>query len=324
MDRQGAKTVRGSVHTPAVIVAFAAGLLAPGNASAAQPNRSLAMGGLGTASCPTPAAIETTIGFPVKPVRQVADRCMYELAGQYQGAFVTLSSQPATRANDVYAEIRTRVKGAKGVNAKPDPVSLGEGGWGYGSMGKKEAAVVSKGRLYHVEMDYDLFESLALREDAAVRVLDLAIRTAPAGQPASSFDACMLATNAEVSQVAEEKSAMAQYWSAPTTSFGGAHCDYDGGSIQVYFGKTPAAELERMLQSFKAEKQPRIPVTGLGDKAFFMIPMPDNKYNRLGLLAVYAGPRVLQLTLDAQGDEPIEATRPRLERFARLVLPRLR
>jgi hypothetical protein len=33
---------------------------------------------------------------------------------------------------------------------------------------------------------------------------------------------------------------------------------------------------------------------------------------------------VLQLTLDAQGDEPIEATRPRLERLARLVLPRLR
>ena len=63
---------------------------------------------------------------------------------------------------------------------------------------------------------------------------------------------------------------------------------------------------------------------GIGDKAFFMIPMPDNKYNRLGLLAVYDGPRALQLTLDAQGDESIEATRPRLERLARLVLPRLR
>ncbi len=55
-----------------------------------------------------------------------------------------------------------------------------------------------------------------------------------------------------------------------------------------------------------------------------MIPMPGNKYNRLGLLAVYSGPRIVQLTLDAQGDEPIEATRPRLKRLARLVLPRVR
>ena len=325
MDRQGAKTLRGrSVSTPAVILAFAAGLLTAGAAAAAQPHRLPAGVSLGTASCPTPAAIETTIGFPVKPVHQMNDRCMYELTGEYRGAFVTLTSQPATRANDLYADIRKRVKGAKGVNAKPDPVKLGEGGWGYGSMGKKEAAAVSQGTLYHVELDYDLFESLALREDVAVRVLDLAIRSAPAGKAAATFDACQLATNAEVSQMAEEKPEMAKYWSAPATAMGGTHCDYDGGSIQVFYGKAPAQDLEAMLKNFKADKQPRVPVAGLGDKAFFMIPMPDNKYNRLGLLAVYAGPRVLQITLDAQGDEPIDATRPRLERLAKLVLPRLR
>jgi hypothetical protein len=325
MNREGAKIMRGtSINTPVVILALAAGLLAAGDAAAERPHRSPAGGSLGVAACPTPAAIETTIGFPVKPVHQVSDRCMYELTGEYRGAFVTLTSQPATRANDVYADIRKRVKGAKGVNAKPDPVSLGEGGWGYGSMGKKEAATVSQGMLYHVELDYDLFESLGLREDAAVRVLDLAIRSAPAGKAAPAFDACMLATNAEVSQAAEEKPEIAKYWSAPATAMGGAHCDYDGASIQVYQGKAPAAALDATLKSFKADKQPRVPVAGLGDKAFFMIPMPDNKYNRLGLLAVYAGPRVLQLTLDAQGDEPIDATRPRLERLARLVLPRLR
>jgi hypothetical protein len=325
MDRQGAKTVRGrTISTPAVILALAAGLLAAGDAAVAQPHRSPEERGLGTASCPTPAAIETTIGFPVKPVRQVSDRCMYELAGEYQGAFVTLTSQPATRASDVYAEIRKRVQGAKGLNAKPEPVRLGEGGWGYGSIGKKEAATVSQGMLYRVEFDYDLFESLAVREDAAVRVLDLAIRSAPVAKPAATLDACMLATNAEVSQIAEEKPELAKYWSAPATAMGGAHCDYDGASIQVYQGKAPAEALDATLKSFKADRQPRIPVAGLGDKAFFMIPMPDNKYNRLGLLAVYAGPRVLQLTLDARGDEPIDATRPRLERLARLVLPRLR
>jgi hypothetical protein len=301
--------------------------------AAEEPRHVGAGGSAGVAPCPTPADIETTIGFPVKAHPQISDRCMYELTGQYRGAFVTLSYQPATRADDVYAEIRQRVKGAKGVNAQPDPLRVGDGGLAYNSRGKKEAATVSQGRLYHVEMDYDLFESLKFREDAAVRVIELAMRTAPAGDRAASngagngaasLDACMLATNAEVSEAAEEKPEIAKFWSAPTASFGGSHCDYDGGSIRIYQGKAPAAALDATLKAFKADQEPRVPVQGIGDKAFFMIPMPDNKYNRLGLLAVYAGPRVLQLTLDAQGNEPIGATRPRLERLARLVLPRLR
>ena len=78
-----------------------------------------------------------------------------------------------------------------------------------------------------------------------------------------------------------------------------------------------------MLKNADA-KATRVPVQGIGDKAFFMVPYPNDPYRRLGLLAVYAGPRVLQLTLDANGKEPIETTRPRLEKLARLVLPRLR
>jgi len=307
-----------------LILTLALALMACAEGAADEPRHKAAGVGIGMAPCPTPAEIETAIGFPVKSRLMVADRCMYELTGQYQGAFVTLSYQPATRATDVFAEVRQRVKGARGANAQPDRLSVGEGGLAYSSRGKKEAATVSQGRLYHVEMDYDLFEGLKLQEDAAVRVIELAMRTAPAGDRAASFDACQLATNAEVSGIAEERPDLAKYWSAPTASLGGSHCDYDGGSIRVYQGKASAAALDGTLKAYKADREPRTPVGGIGDKAFFMIPMPDNKYNRLGLLAVYAGPRVLQLTLDAQGDEPIEATRPRLERLARLVLPRLR
>jgi hypothetical protein len=281
--------------------------------------------------CPTLADVETAIGFPVRSRPVPLDACMYELTGRYQGVFVTLSYQPATRADDVFADIRRGVK-AKGANAQPDRVSLGDGGWGYSSMGKKEAAAVSQGRLYHVEVDYNLFDTMNIRDDAAVRMIQLAMRTAPGGKQGTTsaaasrpatLDACMLATNAEVSQIAGEKPEIAKYWSAPTASIGGSHCDYDGGSIRVYEVKDPAASLEATLKAFKADKEPRVQVSGIGDKAFFMIPMPNDKYNRLGLLAAYAGPRVVQLTLDANGGEPIEATRPRLERLARLVLPRL-
>jgi hypothetical protein len=279
----------------------------------------------GAPPCPAPADIQKTIGFPVMPRTQMADHCMYELTGQYRGAFVTLHYQPATRAPDLYADIRQRVKGILGANAKPDPLTLGEGGLAYSSMGKKEAAAVSKGQLYHVEMDYDLFENLKVRDDAAVRVVELAMGAAPASTAAAApFDACMLATNAEVGEIAGAKPEMVKFYDAPTASFGGTHCDYGDGSIRVYQGKAPAEALEATLKAYKADKQPRVPVGGIGDKAFFMIPKPDDKYNRLGLLAVTAGPRVVQLTLDANGDEPIEATKPRLEKLAKLVLPRLK
>ena len=291
----------------------------------------IATGRAGLAPCPTPAQIETAIGFPVTSRTMPVDGCMYELTGRYKGVILTVMYQPATRANDVFAEIRERVKGLKGVNAKPDSVKLGEGGWGYGSRGKTEAAAVSKGRLYHVEMSYAVFESLKVREDAAAKVIELAMQAAPgtatasaAGTTSAPLDACLLATNAEVAEIAEVRADLAKYWQAPTASFGGSHCDYDGGSIRVYQGKAPAAALESTLKSAKADQAPRVPVAGIGDKAFFMDPNPDDKYKRVGLLAVYAGPRVLQLTLDPNGDEPTEAIRPRLEKLARLVLPRLR
>jgi len=281
--------------------------------------------------CPTPAAIQTALGFPVKTVPVAVDGCLYELTGRYRGVMVSLMYQPATRANDVFADIKTRAKAAKGKAAEPDRLSVGEGGWGYSSRGRKEAAAVAQGRLYHVEIAHTLFESLKLPDDAAPRVIELGMRAAPGsttasagggGKSGAALDACTLASNAEVSQIAEERPEIAKFWSAPTASFGGSHCDYDGGSIRVYQGKAPAAALEATLKNFDA-KASRVPVQGIGDKAFFMVPYPNDPYKRLGLLAVYAGPRVVQLTLDANGNEPIDATRPRLEKLARLVLPRL-
>jgi hypothetical protein len=304
-----------------LILALAAGLAACGEGAAEQPRRAT---GSGAPPCPTIADIETAIGFPVKAVPVPVDGCLYQLTGRYQGVSVSLLYQPATRANDVFAEVKKRTQLASGK--EPNRLTLGDSGW----ASSREAAVVSQGRLYYVEMSYGAFSKSAFREDAPVRVAELAIRTAPGskhaasggtGNSAASLDACTLATNAEVSEIAEERPEIAKFWSPPTASFGGSHCDYDGGSIRVYQGKSPAAALEATLKEFK---EPRAPVQGIGDKAFFMIPYPDDKYKRLGLLALYAGPRVVQLTLDAQGDEPLTATRPRLERLARLVLPRLR
>ena len=54
----------------------------------------------------------------------------------------------------------------------------------------------------------------------------------------------VVAVGSEVSEIAEERPDIAKYWSAPTASFGGSHCDYDGGSIRVYQGKVVSAIME--------------------------------------------------------------------------------
>ena len=304
-------------------------LAARGEGAAAGEPRQLAPAGApaGKPACPSLADIQTAIGYPVKSRPVPVDGCLYELTGEYQGVMVSLMYQPAARAEDVYADIRRGVKGAKGQGAEPEKLTVGEGGWGYTSRGRKHAAAVSKGRLYLVEIDHNLFESLNLPADVAVKVIELGMRAAPGtgagGAAAAPLDACTLASNAEVSQASGEKPEIAKYWSAPVSSSGGSHCDYDGGSIRVYQGKAAAANFESTLWAFGADKAPKTPVAGLGDRAFFLIPYPDDQYKRLGLLAVYAGPRVLQLTFDAHGQEPIEATRPRLEALAKLVLPRI-
>jgi hypothetical protein len=140
---------------------------------------------------------------------------------------------------------------------------------------------------------------------------------------AAQAGACALATNEEVQKVAEVDPMFARFWQPPE-ALGQSRCEYSGGSLEVYGGKSPEAAFERTLETFKAQKEPRVPVAGLGDRAFFMIPKPNDPNQRIGLLAVYAGPRVVVLTLDAHGKEPVAAVRPRLESFARLVLPRIR
>lgn len=322
---------RTSRHT-SLALTLAVALMACGEGAAGEPQQAAAGGG--KPPCPTLAEIQTAVGYPVQSRPVPVDGCLYELTGEYAGVMVSLMYQPAARAEDIYADIRRGVQGARGMDAQPDKLTVGEGGWGYTSRGRKVAAAVSKGRVYHVEIDHNLFESLSLPADVAVKVVELGMRVAPgtgtavaasggSGGSTAPIDACTLATNAEVAEAAEERPEIAQYWSAPVASFGNSHCDYDGGSIRVYQGKNAASNFESTLKAFGAEKAPKTPVSGIGDRAYFIIPYPDDPYKRLGLLAVHSGSTVLQLIFDAKGDEPIEATRPRLEALARLVLPRL-
>lgn len=150
-------------------------------------------------------------------------------------------------------------------------------------------------------------------------------QSAPAAESGTGNDACALATNEEFQRAygIDPRIGIIRSDPAPTEMVWGPHCDYSGGSIDLFTKKSPPAELDRVLTMMKAEKQ-RAPVEGLGQKAFYTVIFPDDQYRRAGLLAVFAGPKILVITMDAHQNKAPAETRPRLESLAKVVLPRLK
>jgi hypothetical protein len=157
----------------------------------------------------------------------------------------------------------------------------------------------------------------------------LATAVSPAGltaQAAAEFDVCLLATDAEFQTAQGIDPRIGMIPADPpvlTEMTWGPHCDYTPGSIDLFDKKSPEAELDRVLELTKGGKQ-RDPVQGFGQRAFFTTVYPEDKYRRRGLLAIHLGDRILAISMDPKGDEPLETTRPKLEGLAKLVMPRLK
>ena len=103
----------------------------------------------------------------------------------------------------------------------------------------------------------------------------------------------------------------------------GQHCDYADGSVDLFTTKSPSAEMDRILGIMQAVKT-RTPVQGLGDRAFFTVIYPCDKYRERGFLAVYTGSRLVSFSMDHKDGEPVATTQPKLEGLAKLALPRLK
>ena len=153
----------------------------------------------------------------------------------------------------------------------------------------------------------------------------LGAQAAPADKAASASDVCSLATDAEFQEAQGINPAIGLVPNDPesTQMVWGPHCDYSTGAIDLFTEKSPGAELERVLGLTKAMKK-RDPVQGLGDRAFFTVIYPGDKYRERGFLAVFQGPRIVTLSLDPKGEDAPETTRPKLEALAKLVLSRLK
>ena len=112
--------------------------------------------------------------------------------------------------------------------------------------------------------------------------------TVVTAQAAPGTDVCSLATDVEFQKAQGINPAIGIIPTDPpvlTEMVWGPHCDYSPGSIDLFTKKSPEAELERVLTLTEGGKT-RVPVQGLGQRAFFTTFYPDDKYRRRGLLAI--------------------------------------
>jgi hypothetical protein len=150
--------------------------------------------------------------------------------------------------------------------------------------------------------------------------------TALAGQAPDGSDLCSLTTEEEFQKARGINPAIGIIPMDPpvlTMMKWGPHCDYSPGAIDLFNTKSPEAELNRVLELTQGGKQ-RVPVQGFGERAFFTTVYPDDKYRRRGLLAIYLPNRILAISMDPQGEDTPESTKPRIQELAKLVMPRVK
>jgi hypothetical protein len=149
----------------------------------------------------------------------------------------------------------------------------------------------------------------------------------PAGDGAEpgSPDVCAIVTHDEVKQLSEDP--MVKFWTEPEATMvaGGAVCDYSGGQIRLYSGSQSEANWNHALEVWNQDGQPRTPISGIGDRAYLMYNKPRSKYEgRYAVVAATVGRHTVTVALEANGEEPVEQVRPRVEALARLVVSKLR
>jgi hypothetical protein len=129
--------------------------------------------------CPSVEQVSKAAGFEVTFTQAIGTNpdswmgCQYGLTGRYRGTFITVTGEPASRADSIYGEMKERVKAINGDQAEADRLDLGSGGWAFGGDSKGEAAAVVGSHVYHVDFGYVGLGSLGDQKDPMVRVLKL-------------------------------------------------------------------------------------------------------------------------------------------------------
>lgn len=138
--------------------------------------------------------------------------------------------------------------------------------------------------------------------------------------PAGSVQACSLITRAEVKKATGRD----PYVDPEAAGEGGWICNVGIGELKVYSGPKSWEAWESTLKGFKKDKEPQTPAPGFGERAYFLYPKPDNKYQgNVAFLVAKSGNHTVALSLDAPEGKPAESMRPALEELMKKILARL-
>lgn len=151
------------------------------------------------------------------------------------------------------------------------------------------------------------------RQEQAARVIE------QAGAPSA---ACALLTDDEIVKISGHRSYTKPEGTKLTN--GGSACDYSGGNVTLFSGPKADESYEALLKNFKKGETPRVPVAGIGDRAYFMAPKPRDEYEgRYQILVVKKGAHTVAIALEAQKNESTESLQPKVMALAKIALARL-
>ena len=134
-----------------------------------------------------------------------------------------------------------------------------------------------------------------------IRLLVVAMMMLSASAVVAQPNPCALLTSAEATKlVARGKPTYNEPSTMNVAGGNGSLCQYEHGQLGVWRAPNAQQNLEAYIKSWKTETGPRSPVSGVGDRAWIMFPVPENKYkDRAAFLIAQVGTRVVTVALFA-------------------------
>ena len=133
-------------------------------------------------------------------------------------------------------------------------------------------------------------------------------------------NACQLLPRADVERVTGQKSL-----TTPEAISGGSGCGYDNAQVLIYTGDKAEANWEATMKNFGRDKAQRLPVTGVGEKAYSFYPKPRDQYEDANaFVVVKQGKYVVAMSVAAPAGKTPQAVEPQALELAKIVLAKLK
>ena len=122
------------------------------------------------AGCVAEEAVGAAVGSRARLKYNGFGRCSYDLEAD-PTISIELAEQPGVASARIFSELRQRVKTARGENAEPERIGVGEEGWAYSAGSQSEAAARRGEKLYHARMSYAGSSMVKDSKDAMVQLV---------------------------------------------------------------------------------------------------------------------------------------------------------